>query len=607
MVLVLLLAVFFPALNSNPFLLCLAVLTMAVWFGGRRAGLRRRDAEAQARLAAIVEGSEDAIIGKDLHGVIFSWNPAAERLYGYASEEVQGRSISLLIPPDRPEELPDIMTRIRRGERIPPFETERLRKDGRRINVSVSISPIKDLSGQVSGASAIARDISKRQREEAALREREEMIRLLLESTGEGIYGLDRQGRCTFCNPACLRMLGYADAGALLGKNLHDLTHHTHADGTPYAFEDCRVLQALWQEENVHVEDEILWRADGVSFPVEYWSYPVRRDGDVVGIVVTFVDRSESRRAEQELRASEARFRQITEYIEEVFWLANLQLAEILYVSPAYEAIWGRSCLSLYEYPHSFLENIYPEDRDRVAETVLGEKRDEGFTVEFRIVRPDGSLRWISDRGFPIRDEQSRVYRMAGIATDITARKKAEERLACQAQLLDDVYDAIISADRQMRITSWNRAAERMYGWQGQEVLGEDIRRVVPVKLAHTTREEVLREVLEKGSWRGEASHWSRDGREMIVNWSIAVIRDLSGEINGTVAINRDITQMKESQRLAMQAERLAAIGQEAFCPLALTQTCTSSPIARRETYTHRFPGQCVPSEMCRSHVRSRS
>ena len=131
---------------------------------------RRKEWEgAQARLAAIVESSHDAIIGKTLDGIITSWNPGAVALYGYAPEEVLGRPISLLIPPEQADELPAILARLRRGERIEPFETRRIDKDGRRLDVSVTISPIAGSGGEIIGASAIARDISERKRADALL------------------------------------------------------------------------------------------------------------------------------------------------------------------------------------------------------------------------------------------------------------------------------------------------------------------------------------------------------------------------------------------------------------------------------------------------------
>ena len=128
---------------------------------------------SEAYLSAIVQSSDDSIIGKTLDGIILSWNPGAERLYQYTAQEIIGEHISVITPPEHPDELRDIMRRLRAGERIEHFETERVRKDGTRLHVSVTISPVRDATGKILGASAIARDVSERRRLE------EERIRLL--------------------------------------------------------------------------------------------------------------------------------------------------------------------------------------------------------------------------------------------------------------------------------------------------------------------------------------------------------------------------------------------------------------------------------------------
>jgi serine/threonine-protein kinase len=130
-------------------------------------------------------------------------------------------------------------------------------------------------------------------RSEAALRESEAQIRILLESTAEAIYGADLSGNCMFCNPACVRMLGYQEPRDLLGKHMHDLMHHHRVDGSAYPVAECRIYQAFQEGRGTHITDEVYWRADGTSFPVEYWSYPIRRDGQVVGCVVSFLDITE--------------------------------------------------------------------------------------------------------------------------------------------------------------------------------------------------------------------------------------------------------------------------------------------------------------------------
>ncbi|MEO8032132.1 MAG: PAS domain S-box protein [Gemmatimonadota bacterium] len=141
----------------------------------------------------------------------------------------------------------------------------------------------------------------------------EERIALLLGSTAEGIYGVDLAGNCTFANQAGLLLLGYKDLEEVLGRNMHQLSHHTLPDGTSRSQSSCRIYQAFQERRDIHVDDEMFWRADGSSFPVEYWSHLIIRDAKVLGAVVTFLDITERRRSEDEVRASEARFRGVAE------------------------------------------------------------------------------------------------------------------------------------------------------------------------------------------------------------------------------------------------------------------------------------------------------
>ncbi len=142
----------------------------------------------------------------------------------------------------------------------------------------------------------------KSRKTERELKESMKQIQLLLDSAAEGIYGLDLDGNCTFCNPACLKMLGYLNEQQMLGKNLHAIIHHTKADGSPYPADECKICHAYLYNSEVHLEDEVLWRSDGTSFPVEYWSYPLRHGNQTIGAVVSFLDITERKRAEQKLR-----------------------------------------------------------------------------------------------------------------------------------------------------------------------------------------------------------------------------------------------------------------------------------------------------------------
>ncbi len=255
-----------------------------------------------AHLSAIVESSDDAIVGSTLDGVITTWNNGACRLYGYSTEEAVGRHVSFLLPQDRRHEVETILSQVQHGRPVERLETKGLRKDGTLNDLSIKFSPIFDGAGTCTGVSAIARDITTLIRTRFDVAEREERIRLLLDSTAEAIYGVDLNGVCTFCNQACSRILGYGSPAELIGKQMHPLVHHTRADGTPYPAEQSSIYDAMRHRQEAHVDDEVLWRADGTSFPADYWSHPICRGDEVIGAVVTFLDITERRRAELEVQ-----------------------------------------------------------------------------------------------------------------------------------------------------------------------------------------------------------------------------------------------------------------------------------------------------------------
>ncbi len=178
--------------------------------------------EGLSRLASIVESSDDAIIGKGLDGTIVSWSPGATRIYGYTPEEVIGKSISLLVPPDHSDEVMRFLEKIRRGERVDHFETVRMRKNGTRLDVSLTISPIKDASGQITGASTIARDITERKEAWEALRQSQERYGDLVEHSEALIFTHDLEGTLLSVNRAMVRRLGYEQAEELVGRKLSD-------------------------------------------------------------------------------------------------------------------------------------------------------------------------------------------------------------------------------------------------------------------------------------------------------------------------------------------------------------------------------------------------
>ncbi len=238
-------------------------------------------------------------------------NNAAVRNYGYSQTEFLSMSLREIQSEEEFERfLGAVDPQPDRGASYAELWKHK-RKDGTVIDVEVSSQPI--ILGEVKAQLVLAHDVTAQRRAEADVRAGKEQLQLLLDSTAEAIYAIDVNGTCTLCNAACLRLLGYSRDSELLGKNMHALMHHTRPDGRLYPLEECTIYLAFQEGKGTHVTDEVLWRADGTSFPAEYWSHPVRDDNQIVGAVVTFFDITERKNSEEALRRSESEYRSIIE------------------------------------------------------------------------------------------------------------------------------------------------------------------------------------------------------------------------------------------------------------------------------------------------------
>ncbi|HEY7674619.1 MAG TPA: PAS domain S-box protein, partial [Burkholderiales bacterium] len=265
---------------------------------------------------------------------------------------------------------------------------------------------------------------------EEALRESETQYRELIEQASDGIFVTDAQGNFKLVNPRFCEMLGFGEQ-ELLRLNVAD-TYVEEERGTL-----ARRLADLGGVGSRLIE-RMMRRKDGTLFPVEV---SIRRlaAGTNQGIVRDITERQKAARA---LAESEFRFRQLTGSITEVFWLTDPSKNEILYISPAYEKIWGRSCEALYASPRDWVDALHPEDRQRVVDAAVARQAHGDYDEEYRIVRPDGSIRWIRDRAFPVADAEGRVYRIAGVAEDITEERHAALLLRLEHAVAQRLADA---------------------------------------------------------------------------------------------------------------------------------------------------------------------
>jgi PAS domain S-box-containing protein len=564
--------------------------------------------DSALRLAVIVQSSRDAIVSVNLDGVILTWNPAAERMFGLTEAEVVGMSIGLLVPPELRDEQQQILSRVIAGEHIEDYETVRVANTEQRLEVSMTLSPLKDVTGRIVGASGIIRDVNEQKRSQKALerrleferflfdlsktflglpeeeidlnmerglahvgeflhmdrvtllelsrergemtvvyswsapgvaraapvlttrthpwwmgqimrgemslassvddlpeeavaeraylrqrgvasaasiplrvggdiagaitfvtvrdqvswtpdllnqlraigdilwnalkrhhamqamlnaqevlRESEERFRLAMQNVASGLYTLDLNGMVTYVNPSAENMFGWTNT-ELLGRKMHDVTHHKHPDGTPFQSSDCPVLQVL--QKGVELRDHEDWfiRKDGSFFPVVFSSSPLKHGRTTIGIVVGFRDDTTRREAERAVRESEERFRLMADTAPVMIWMSGVD-KHCDYFNRPWLEFTGRSLEA--ELGDGWVEGVHHEDRKLCINTYSQAfDRREPFRMDYRLRRFDGEYRWVLDSGVPRFARDGFFAGYIGSAIDVTDRRLAHEALS---------------------------------------------------------------------------------------------------------------------------------------------------------------------------------
>ena len=398
------------------------LLARAVRYAIERKRAEEALRESEERYRTILENVEDGYYEVDLSGNITFFNDSMCRISDAPKEQLIGLNNRKYMDPENAKKVFQAFNEVyRTGKPRGECDWEILRRNGTKGYVEASISLRKDASGRPIGFRGIVRDITERKRTEELLRESEEKYRTIIENIQDGYFEVDLAGDFTFFNDAVCRHFGYT-AQELKGMNYRQYTDEQTAA------ELGQLYAKLYRTgEPIKSLDFEAIRKDGTRATFDV-SVSLMRDsgGKLIGFRGICRDITERKRGEEALRESEERFRQLAENIREVFYVS--EQGYIRYVSPAYMEIWGRSPQSLYQEPESFLDTVHPEDKEAVRESLENKGRGEVEQV-YRIVRPDGSIRWIKDRSFPIYDDSGETLRVVGIAADITDLKLGEEKL----------------------------------------------------------------------------------------------------------------------------------------------------------------------------------
>ena len=385
----------------------------------------------RAMLAAIVESSDDAIIGARLDGSIVTWNSGAERLFGYSRQEALGKNPKILTPPGHEQEVDNVQALIQSGQSAASFETVSIRKDGSLFHASICVSPIRNSAGRVIGSSAILRDISRRVAAEHLLRDSEERFRIMADCCPALMWVTDPAGSNQFVNRAHREFTGTAYEW-LHGRAWPEFLHPDDAAAYVEGFERAVAGQRVFQGEMRMRRGDGQWR-----WLANHAAPRFSADGEFLGHVGISFDITARKQMESALQASEEKFRQLAENVRQVFWMMAPATRELLYISPAYEQIWERSCASVYAEPMSWAQAIHPDDLPGALAAF--DRQLEGHVVDsaYRIRTPNGREKWLRDRAFPVRDAAGNLIRVAGLVEEITEQKRYEQELI-QARVLAD-------------------------------------------------------------------------------------------------------------------------------------------------------------------------
>jgi PAS domain S-box-containing protein len=434
----------------------------------------RKEEAAQALLAAIVASSENAIISKTPQGIITSWNPEAERLFGYTAAEAMEKPMTILIPLDRYDEEAELLARVARGERVSHYETKRLRKNGSIVDVSVTLSPIRDRQGRIVGASKIANDITERKAMEAA----QSLLASIVASSGDAIISKSMQGIITSWNPAAERIFGYM-AEEILGSRAtilypRDRLHEEEALNSRNA-----------KGESIVQFETMRRRKDGSLVLLSSSLSPILdRFGHAVGVSVIAHDISERRAAEMHLVQMEARYRGLLEAAPDAIVVVNTG-GEIVLVNAQAERqfgyrrdeLLGQAVKSII--PQGFAERLIADGARSAAEALA---QQIGMGIELDGRRKDGTV-------FPIEIMLSPLESPEGILVtaairDIGKRRAAEKHLVQMESryrgLLEAAPDAIVVVNTGGEIVLVNAQAERQFGYRRDELLGQAVKSIIP-------------------------------------------------------------------------------------------------------------------------------
>ena len=392
----------------------------------------------ELRIAASAFESDEGILVTNANNEILRVNRTFTTITGYTAEEAIGKTPRILSSGKHNADFFVAMwdSLVKTGAWEGDIWNKR--KNGENYPEHLIITALKDNNGIVTNYVSTFSDITERIRAEAALQESHQQMFSLLNSMAEGAYGVDINGYCTFVNRSFLRILGFQQADEIIGKHIHTLIHHSLPDGSSYPASECKMYKAYRRNQEIHVSDEVFWTKEGIAIPVEYWSQPIMVDEVMQGAIATFIDVTERRKLEAELKESELRYRTVADYTSDwEYWI--MPDNTFRYVSPSSEQVCGYTPDEFYADPQLLKQIIHPDDLQLYAGHIHNQSTQRvAEPIDFRIRTKGGEIRWISHVCRPVFDSAGGPLGQRASNRDISDRKAAEEQIRNLA-----FYDAL--------------------------------------------------------------------------------------------------------------------------------------------------------------------
>ncbi len=514
----------------------------------------KRDDVEMRKLSSAIEQTADAIVITNPDGLIEYVNPAYEETTGYRRDEAVGQKPGIVKSGLLSEAFyKNLWQTILRGEVFRGLFINR-RKNGELYYEQKTITPLKNAQGQITYFVSTGKDISDRIRAETMLRDSEERFRAAFMQAAVGIVMADTGGRLQRVNQRFADMLGYIPED-LIGRHFQDFTHPDDREESAHHAERLLAGEAV----NAALVKRYLRRDGGTVWGNVGLSLVRDERGEPRNFIAIIENITERKRAEVALSESERRYHAMAEVSPVGIFRTDMD-GKCLYVNRRWCAIAGIAPEKARG--DGWAQSLHPEDRERVfAEWNRAARENRPFQMEYRFHTPEGVVTWVLGQAIAERDDRGQPVGYIGTITDITQLRLTEEKSRLQAQIIEQIHDSVVSTDLAGYVTTWNRGAERLFGYTEAEALGRHISFVYPPEEHAFLENNIIAPLKQNGSHEVEVRMRRKSGKDFHANLALSLLRDATGHPFGMIGYSLDITERKRAEvALSESEERFRAL-----------------------------------------------